>query len=69
MQHDNDIDRRLFLGAGTAALLSASNTALAQQPQSPTANDGAGGKPTQLVSAFVAGFDRARSRSGNSCNE
>jgi 2-methylcitrate dehydratase PrpD len=57
MQHDNDIDRRLFLGAATAALLSASNTALAQQPQSPKANEGAGGKPTQLVSAFVAGFD------------
>ena len=55
------LDRRLFLAAGASTLIGASTGALAQQPASPApkpnVDAGEGGKPTQLVAEFVAGFD------------
>ena len=55
----NPLDRRLFLAASASTLIGASTGALAQQPPAPkpSAEAGEGGRPTQLVAEFVAGFD------------
>jgi 2-methylcitrate dehydratase PrpD len=54
----NPLDRRLFLAASASTLIGASTGALAQQPPAPKAvGEAEGGKPTQLVAEFVAGFD------------
>ena len=57
MTEQTAVDRRSFLGGSAVALAGLAGTAQAQEAKPGAAKAGEAAKPTQQLTAFIAGFD------------